>query len=96
MSIPWQPLRLDLLHRLLTLTTTDGSVSLTFDLALEADDQTLTLGSYMVEAPGEFPPGAAVVLPLRFHTPPLDWEVTMTSEEPGTVLIDPFIVVFCE
>jgi hypothetical protein len=92
MSLPWQPLQFDFSARLLTLKTVDESVSLNFDLALEANGETLGVANATIEAPADFGEATSVQVPLRYHTPPLDWTVTFDRSDDGcTVLISSVI-----
>ncbi|MEN6641803.1 MAG: hypothetical protein ABFE08_05095 [Armatimonadia bacterium] len=86
MSLPWQPLNLDLNNRLLTLALADGSVSLAFAPSLQAEGHECRLQNATVEAPaGELP--ETLDLPLRFHTPPLDWTLHLQRADEGRTLL---------
>lgn len=87
MALPWQPLEMDFQTRLITLKTADESVSLSFDFALEADGEMLGLKNATVEAAADFGERTEAVVPLRYHTPPLDWEVTFQRSDDGSTLL---------
>lgn len=89
MSLPFQPFSLNFHDRLLTLASADNSFTLVFDLALQADDEVLRLqGQANIEAPMDVGSERLAQLPLKYHTPPLDWNVTITrSADDCTILI---------
>lgn len=81
MSLAWQPPQLDVENRLITITTADGSVSLAFDVTLEAEGQTLGLEHAMLtEAEG-------LKLSLAYEQPSLEWDVTLSRAESDTALV---------
>ena len=86
MSLPWQSLNLDLTSRLLQVELADGSVALAFAPSLQANGHDCGLPDATVEAPaGELPD--ALDLPLRFHTPPLDWTLHLQRADEGRTLL---------
>lgn len=86
MSLPWRSLNLDLTSRLLEVELADGSVTLAFAPSLQANGHDCGLPDATVEAPaGNLPD--TLDLPLRFHTPPLDWTLQLQRADEGRTLL---------